>query len=87
MSTGSPVSTPTAALDPETQRQRLAHWLAARLPDVSELQVSPLQRPNSGISNETYFLDLHYVQAGKTMQRSLVVRWPPWGVSTTFCEV
>jgi aminoglycoside phosphotransferase (APT) family kinase protein len=79
MSTGSPVSTPTAALDPETQRQRLAHWLAARLPDVSELQVSPLQRPNSGISNETYFLDLHYVQAGKTMQRSLVVRWPPQG--------
>lgn len=79
MSTESPVGIPTSGLDPETQRQRLAQWLAARLPSVHELQVSPLQRPSSGISNETYFVDLHYKQAGQDIQRSLVVRWPPQG--------
>lgn len=76
-----------AALDPESQRQRLAGWLARRLPEAEGLQVGPLQRPGGGISNETYFVDLQYVQSGLEVKRTLVLRWPPKGVTAFPREV
>lgn len=79
-------ATPTP-MDPEVQRQRLVPWLAARLPDTQDLQVSPLQRPGGGISNETYFVDVQYRQQGQPVERTLVLRWPPKGVTAFPREV
>ena len=79
-------ATPTA-MDPEVQRQRLVPWLAACLPDAQDLQVSPLQRPGGGISNETYFVQVQYRQQGQPVERTLVLRWPPKGVTAFPREV
>lgn len=63
----------------ECTRQRLAQWLARRLPKATDLVVAPLKRPGAGISNETYFLDVQWRQDGQTITKNLVIRWPPKG--------
>jgi len=86
MSADSTTPAPTA-MDPEVQRQRLTSWLVARLPLAQDLQVSPLQRPDGGISNETYFVDVRYRQQGQAVERTLVLRWPPKGFAAFPREV
>lgn len=60
-------------------RERLSDWFARRLPGASDIVVSSLRRPGAGISNETYFVDLHWREGEQTLAKSLVIRWPPQG--------
>lgn len=46
---------------------------------ASELSLSPPQRDVVGGSNETFFLDIQYREAGERKLEKLVIRWPPKG--------
>ncbi|MFA4835569.1 MAG: phosphotransferase family protein [Dehalococcoidia bacterium] len=61
----------------EVKRSKLELWLKTKIPQAEELSITPLQRAGSGFSNETYFLDLRCVEAGKERKERLVVRWAP----------
>lgn len=67
------------ALDLAVIRCKLADWIAAKLPDATDLTVSALERPGSGTSNETFFFQLDYRQSRQAVSKNLVVRWPPKG--------
>jgi aminoglycoside phosphotransferase (APT) family kinase protein len=44
--------------DPEALQAGLQRWLAARLPDATDLRLSPIERPRgNGVSNETVLFD------------------------------
>jgi len=57
--------------------ERLAGWVAKRLPGVSSLTVSPLRGEGEGFSNETYFFDIAYRDQGEDRSEELVIRWLP----------
>jgi len=80
MTTNAPALTPSAPMDqPELTRQRLTAWFGALLPQARELHLSELRRPGAGISNETYFVDLHWREGTQAVKKTLVLRWPPQG--------
>jgi aminoglycoside phosphotransferase (APT) family kinase protein len=56
---------------------RLQTWFDRKMPQADELSLLPLQRDTMGGSNETFFLDLQYREAGEIKREKLVIRWPP----------
>jgi aminoglycoside phosphotransferase (APT) family kinase protein len=66
--------------DLERDRERLAAWLATRMPDASELQVGELRTPqNSGFSNDTLLFEATYTRGGRIHHDGLVARVQPTG--------
>jgi len=58
-------------------RVRLAEWLSGKLPTAREIDVSDLERPGVGLSNETYSLQVGWKESGASRQQKLVIRWGP----------
>ncbi|MDJ0867823.1 MAG: phosphotransferase family protein [Myxococcota bacterium] len=66
--------------DYELTRKRLTEWLATKLPEASDLSVSPLSGPDAtGFSSDTLLFDLDYQQGGRAEQLPLVCRLEPTG--------
>jgi len=57
-------------------RDRLRDWLAAHLPDATDLEISEPRAPSStaGFSHQTLLLDASWKEAGREVGRGLVVR-------------
>ena len=61
-------------------RAKLGTWLARRLPEAGDLELSELTAPQaSGFSNETLLFDLAWREDGRHRKESLVVRIQPTG--------
>ncbi len=61
-------------------RESLAGWMQKQLPGVSGLELSELSAPqSSGFSNETLFVDAHYLRGGERVVDRVVVRVQPTG--------
>jgi aminoglycoside phosphotransferase (APT) family kinase protein len=72
--------------DPEATRLKLRGWLAGKLPDAQDLDISELSGPAAtGFSNETILFDAHWVQAGEKHEEEFVLRVKPTGY-TVFLE-
>lgn len=71
----------TEEINLEAARISLQEWFKSKMPQASELAVSSLQRPGAGTSNETFFIELKWREAGETRVENLVIRWPPRGYS------
>lgn len=71
------MTNPSSDLD--LVHQRLREWLERQLPHASGIVLSPLKRPNAGISNETHFFDLQWQEGGEVLTKEFVIRWPPTG--------
>jgi aminoglycoside phosphotransferase (APT) family kinase protein len=56
---------------------RLAAYIAGRMPDVSEIRVSSLERISGGASRETYRFRLSYREGGQALDRRLILRRDP----------
>jgi aminoglycoside phosphotransferase (APT) family kinase protein len=64
--------------DPEVIRASLERWLAARLPEGSDPQVSGLEVPErNGMSSVTVLLDARWTEDGVREDRPLVARMAP----------
>jgi aminoglycoside phosphotransferase (APT) family kinase protein len=57
---------------------RLRNWLAEKI-EAPDLQLSPLQKPSIGFSNDTFVCDATYSRGGKERREDLVVRLEPEG--------
>ena len=64
-------------LDLQTIQARLKGWFESNVPQASELSLSPLQKPGTGLSNETFLFDLQWREAGESKREKLVIRWRP----------
>ena len=61
-------------------RASFARWLARKLPDATDLELSELVAPQaSGFSNETLLFDLAWSEGGRHRKESLVARIQPTG--------
>ncbi|HTT87285.1 MAG TPA: phosphotransferase family protein [Acidimicrobiales bacterium] len=72
----------SAARDLEALRHGFTRWLAARWPDAPGPVVAPVARPSTGLSSETFFLEIDWSggDAGDhAPPASLVARLPPSG--------
>lgn len=49
-------------------------WLARRWPDAKSLELGELRLPKSGFSAKTIFVPTRYQQAGRTVERQVVLR-------------
>jgi len=58
-------------------RTGLTPWLSARWPEARDLEIVNLKRPDVGASNETLFVDVHWIQDGKPRSEALVLRLKP----------
>src|SRR5207302_201677 len=57
---------------------QLRAWLASRLPDAHDVQISELSAPAfTGFSNETLLFDASWTEAGTPREESLVARIRP----------
>ena len=56
---------------------RLAAYIAGRMPDASDIQVSALERISGGASRETYRFRLAWREAGQEHARQLILRRDP----------
>jgi aminoglycoside phosphotransferase (APT) family kinase protein len=66
--------------DLAADRERLARWLAARIPEARELRLSELRAPqSSGFSNDTLLFEAEYTRAGRAQREALVARIQPTG--------
>lgn len=66
--------------DLEADGQKFERWLRARLPNATDLRMSPLVSPtSSGFSNETLLFELAWTEDGHTKSEKLVVRIQPIG--------
>ncbi|MBA3741641.1 phosphotransferase family protein [Sporichthya sp.] len=66
--------------DLEQTRSHLTSWLAVKLPDAGELEVSELSTPgSSGFSNETIFFRASWTASGRREEREFVARFAPSG--------
>jgi len=63
--------------DLQAKSEKLQCWLAERLTDVTDLEMSPLRGGSEGFSNETYFFDIRYTKGGVRHDEPLVARWAP----------
>lgn len=68
-------------LDLEAIRTRLCSWFEGKLSLARELTLSPLIKPVSGASNQTYFTELRWRQDDQIKSEDLVIRWIPKGFS------
>jgi len=67
-----------STLDREEARTRLRHWLAERLPQGSEPEISELSSPSgTGMSSETLLFDADFREGGESRRLSLVARLAP----------
>ena len=64
-------------LELEAVQERLTSWFAGKMPQASELALSPLQRPGGGSSNKTFLVELRFRQDGEMRVENLVIRWVP----------
>ncbi len=61
-------------------RERLAGWLAARIPGAENLRLSELRAPqSSGFSNDTLLFEAEYSRDGRAQREALVARIQPTG--------
>jgi len=66
--------------DLATDRERLAGWLAARIPGAENLRLSELRAPqSSGFSNDTLLFEAEYSRGGRVQREALVARIQPTG--------
>jgi aminoglycoside phosphotransferase (APT) family kinase protein len=56
---------------------RLARYIATRMPDASEIEVSALERISGGASRETYRFRLAWRESGEAYARQLILRRDP----------
>ncbi len=67
-----------AERDPAKLRERLAAWLATRLPHANDLTLSGLERPQgTGFSNESWVFELAWSADGDRWQERHVLRLEP----------
>ncbi len=59
--------------------RRLAAYIAGRMPEASEVQVSDLDRISGGASRETSRFIVHWNEGGEARQRKLILRRDPPG--------
>jgi aminoglycoside phosphotransferase (APT) family kinase protein len=72
--------------DPEATRLALRTWLAGKLPNAEDLDISELSAPAAtGFSNETILFDAHWVEGGEKREEQYVLRVKPTGY-TVFLE-
>ena len=72
--------------DPDATRERLTTWLAAKMPEASDVRITNLANPSAtGFSSDTLLFDLEWREHGAARTRPLVVRTEPRGV-TVFPE-
>jgi len=67
----------SAARDPEALRRGFTRWLSAWRPDRPAPTLAPLAQPATGLSSETFLLDVDWGDAAT--HDSFVVRLPPEG--------
>jgi len=58
---------------------RTAAYIEHRLPGAEEVRVDQMQRIHGGASRQTYRLRLTYTEAGRRVERRLVLRRDPPG--------
>jgi aminoglycoside phosphotransferase (APT) family kinase protein len=67
-----------ATRDLDILANRLAGWLAERLPDARDIRITDLSYPlGAGMSHETILFDANWTEGGTPRQRGLVVRIKP----------
>jgi aminoglycoside phosphotransferase (APT) family kinase protein len=64
-------------LDPEVVRAKLKVWFQSKMPRARELSVPPFKMAGNGLSNQTYFLDVEWQEAGEKKSERMVIRWAP----------
>src|SRR2546429_6825667 len=57
--------------------ERLTAWFATRMPRATGLALADLERPSSGLSNETLMVDLSWTEDGAPHAAQLVLRLEP----------
>ena len=66
--------------DFDADGKKLLAWLRGKLPDATDLEMTPLEQPgSSGFSNETLLFELSYREGGEVRHRKLVARVQPIG--------
>lgn len=60
--------------DDDALRAPFRDWLAGRWPEVTGLELGELRLPRSGFSARTIFVPVRYRQAGRTVEREVVLR-------------
>jgi aminoglycoside phosphotransferase (APT) family kinase protein len=65
--------------DPEVTRTQIATWLAKKMPDASGLELSPIDTPSQGMSNETGYLTATWTEDGRKRSEEMVLRIQPKG--------
>jgi len=64
-------------LDYADMEARLIRWLQGKMPDTREVTVSGLKKGPSGLSNETYYLDVAWQDKDGPKMRPMVLRRQP----------
>ena len=64
-------------MDLADMQARLTAWLQGKMPHVRNLSISPLERSSGGLSNETFFFDMYWQEAGQSKSAKKVLRWQP----------
>jgi aminoglycoside phosphotransferase (APT) family kinase protein len=62
---------------PDDVRERLLPWIADRMPEATELQLSALREPGAGMSSETRLFTIHWLEAGQARGLEAVLRSAP----------
>jgi aminoglycoside phosphotransferase (APT) family kinase protein len=65
--------------DPEVTRAALTEWLARRMPDATDIEVSQVEIPKQGFSNETAYFTASWTEGGTSRTEELVGRIQPPG--------
>jgi len=64
--------------DFEATGKRLTEWLAGRMPEAADLILANLNYPlGAGVSNETILFDATWIEGGRPVRRSFVLRLHP----------
>jgi len=65
--------------DLDVLRHALTGWLRAWRPEARDVRVAPLQQPPTGLSSETFMMEVDWHLDGAPRHASLVARLPPDG--------
>jgi aminoglycoside phosphotransferase (APT) family kinase protein len=65
--------------DPEVTRQQLTEWLGKKMPGATGLELSPIDTPRQGMSNETGYVTVSWTEDGRTHSEAMVLRIQPNG--------
>ena len=69
----------SAPRDHEEVRAGFERWLGAWRPEATAITVAPIERPATGLSSETVFVEVDWQLGGALEHASLVARLPPNG--------